>query len=255
MIKAFIKLLLRSFGYDVIRFATSEDVRVLTQGVVVAFGHGGERYRMFVGNLTDSIQRHHLFGRIYETEELAIIARAFPRGGVLVDVGANVGNHTVFAAKALGARRVLAFEPAAPQKDILVINVALNDLSDRVSVFRLGLSDAPGTGHVEIPSPATNLGGARLSEGVAGEPVRLERGDDVIGDLRVDFLKIDVEGHELAVLEGLAGVIANSRPQIFVEVDNDNLESFHDWVERNRYVVVDTFKRHDVNTNFLLSPA
>jgi Met-10+ like-protein len=49
-------------------------------------------------------------GVFYEREELEIIATHF-KGGTFVDIGANVGNHSIFAAKFLGASKVIAFEP------------------------------------------------------------------------------------------------------------------------------------------------
>lgn len=253
MFKSAIRQIFHAFGYDLHRRITRENVRVISEGVVVDFEYSGVNYRMFVSNTIDAIQRHHVGGKLYEAEELEIIARQFPPGGVFLDIGANVGNHTVFAAKALNARKVFAFEPASPQSDILAINVILNEVVDRVTIYRLGLSNTAGTSRIQMRSPL-NIGGAGLSGGTDGESVTLSRGDDVLGDTHIDFIKIDVEGHEMAVLEGLQNVIRTKRPTIFAEVDNDNWKAFSECLDRNNYHVVDSFRRYAENNNYLVTP-
>ena len=84
--------------------------------------------------------------------------------------------------------------------------------------------------------------------------VRLVRGDTLLQDRRVDFVKIDVEGMEMKALAGLAGTIDKWRPAIFIEVDDSNSGLFRDWVSQHSYTVVRTYRRYEVNENYMVLP-
>ncbi len=220
--------------------------------VVVTRVHG-ERVYFTVANPEDVIQAHHMAGAFYEPEELAIIARHFPIGGAFLDIGANVGNHTLYAAKFLHARRVVCIEPNPEAIALLRANVALNGVEGAVDLTHLGLglSDHSGAG-AGMRVPPRNLGGARMVEG-RGD-LRLERADALLAGERFDLIKIDVEGMELQVLAGLEGLLAQHRPKIFVEVDNANAEGFAAWTAGAGYGVIESFRRYRANTNHLIGP-
>ena len=89
------------------------------------------------------------------------------------------------------------------------------------------------------------------------EPIR--RAKSVVAPLdsmvsgRVDFLKIDVEGMEMSVLAGAAGLIGSWRPLIFIEIANRNTPAFMAWLDGAGYRVARIFtdKGH---ANYLLAP-
>jgi hypothetical protein len=58
---------------------------------------------------------------------------------------------------------------------------------------------------------------------------------------------------EIEVLKGLKSVIARCRPTIFIEVDSENADTFHQWVADNAYVIRERFQRYEANENFLLT--
>ena len=223
-------------------------------GTVVKAVIDGRPVSFFVTTELDTIMGQHAYGYFYEVEELAIIARHFHPGSILLDVGANIGNHTIYAAKFLDARRIICIEPNPEAIAILRINVDLNQLHEQVDLqhLGLGLSDGPGTAAIGRTIPM-NLGGAALAP-QAGGPIRLLTGDELLRDQPVDFIKIDVEGMELAVLAGLERTIAACRPNIFVEVDGAHAPAFHALVDRLSYVEVDRYNRHGTVENFMLVP-
>lgn len=182
-------------------------------GCVVEAEVEGRRVRFFVTDERDYIQKHHRSGRFYEQEVLDRIAALFS-GGAFVDVGANVGNHSLYAAMFLGAQRVIAFEPVPSTAMVLEVNVAVNRLGRVIETHQLGLASADGT--ARFTTPVGNLGATRLHPG--GGDIRLARGDDLLAGEGVDFIKIDVEGMEIDVLEGLRETIARERPTLLVEV-------------------------------------
>ncbi|MEL7100004.1 MAG: FkbM family methyltransferase [Pseudomonadota bacterium] len=198
----------------------------------------------------DIIQSQHLNGRFYEAAELADLARIFPRGGVFVDIGANIGNHTLWAALFMGAARVIAFEPNPKAVDLLVPNVMINGIGDVVDLSHLGLGlGAQASSGFGLERTPGNLGATKLEAG-AGY-LRVERADGLLRDQTPDMIKIDVEGMEMDVLSGLSGVLKRCRPALFVEVDTANADDFAAWCDANGYAVAKTYSRYEDNLNHL----
>ena len=180
---------------------------------LIPIAHGAWRGCFPLRNPADHIQHGLLAtGGFYEAEMLEDLRRRLPPGGLFVDIGANIGNHALFAAGACGAR-VLAFEPSPALADHCAATLAANGLTDRLDLRRQGLGAAPGTARL-LPGPGHNAGRTRLQPG-AGE-VAVVRLDDVLAEAP-DVIKIDVEGMEPAVLEGARGVLARHHPAIYVE--------------------------------------
>lgn len=223
-------------------------------GRVVRANVHGKVVMFLVTQMRDRIQRrHHMQGEFYEPEELEIIKRHFTFGGTFLDVGANVGNHSIFAAKFLHAARVIPLEVNPVAYQTLIANVMLNGLDDIVDLSRLGIgvSDtASETGSITFGDH--NIGAGRVS--TEGGELRLLPGDEIVGDTPVDFIKIDVEGMEMTVLAGLHDTIVRNRPRMFIEVDNENQEAFLAWVERNGFKIADRYQRYKANENFMLVP-
>jgi FkbM family methyltransferase len=224
-----------------------------TQGFLVETIYNGIPVFFFGTDETDVIQRYHAAGVFYELEELSIISRFFQRGGVFADIGANSGNHTVFVARFLHPKQVIAFEPNPVASRLLKVNIALNGLRDIVDISNLGigLSDAPGKAIAQIPSG--NLGGTFMLEAENGA-LRLAPGDDLMGGRKIDFIKIDVEGMEMHVLRGLRRAISMRRPRIFIEVFQENQDTLNKWNAENEYNIVDEFQRYSGLTNFMMLP-
>jgi FkbM family methyltransferase len=222
----------------------------LVRGAIKSFLVGDIQLRFFVENDGDAIQGCHRRGEIYEAEELAIIGREY-KGGALVDVGANVGNHAVYAVKVLKAAKVIAFEPEPLAAAIFEINAALNGCGDALFLHKIGLSDEGGRARPLFEED--NLGGTRLQRDPSG-PIELVRGDDNLAGDDVGLIKIDTEGFELEVLSGLAATIKRCRPALFVEVENANIPAFEDYCARQGYRVAEEFRRYAVCTNFLALP-
>lgn len=150
-----------------------------------------------------------------------VLAHTEP-GDVVYDVGANIGLFTCLLAQAGG--EVHAFEPDAVNRERLRENLALNGLEESVSVHRVGLSDENRSMRLAVESadgpirPQAHVEPAaaqRAADG-SGTVVQVRRGDR-LGVRPPDVVKVDVEGHEVAVLRGLSGVLDEVR-HVFVEV-------------------------------------
>ncbi len=188
-------------------------------------------------------------GAFYEPAELGLM-REYLRPGVFVDIGANVGNHSLFALLMLGAPWVIAFEPNPVAFRLLRYNMLLNALMPRVDLRMVGLSDISGPAQI-ARSPDRNLGATRLESGEG--PLALVRGDDALAGEAISFLKIDVEQLEMRVLAGLRGVIATCRPVIMIEVDDANAAEYASFVGQIGYRTIATIASHE-NSNHLIVP-
>jgi FkbM family methyltransferase len=221
-------------------------------GTVVRTQVLGEEIYFFVANPTDTIGHFHYEGRFYEEEELEIISR-FYRGGVFVDVGGNVGNHSIYVEKILKGSKVIVFEPNPTAIVLLRINLRLNACTG-VDTRYLGLALADGCRvfKAETPKP-TNLGHTRLVPGEDGT-IRSIRGDSVLGATKVEFIKIDVEGMELEILEGLRSTINRYKPNLFIEVWEHEIEKFLRWCRGAKYQVAEQFCRYEGIQNYLIVP-
>src|SRR5262249_22498904 len=139
---------------------------------------------------------------------------------VVVEAGANIGALTLPIAKRVGfGGHIHAFEPQRPIHAMLRVNLALNGLSN-VTAHRTGLGAVPGElrlPRVEYARPG-NFGAYGLSAEADGEIVPVLTVDGLELS-RCDLLKIDVQGMELAVLQGAAATIARCRPMLYVEND------------------------------------
>ncbi len=166
-------------------------------GSIATASISGREIHFFISDETDVIQQYHASGQFYEIEELEIIEEFFPKGGVFVDIGSNVGNHSIYVGKFLHPREIIVFEPNPPAIRMLKINLALNGLQQVADLTYLGtgLADMPCRAQAWVPTG--NLGGTWLETTNEDGALVLIRGDDALARRRVDFLKIDVEGMEL----------------------------------------------------------
>ncbi len=163
-----------------------------------------------------------LWSGVYERPLIAFLKRRQTAGWCSIDAGANVGAVTLALARFAGpAGRVIAFEPGPPNVKRLRANLELNpELQARVTVVAEGLGNTPGTLYWEEESGNPGNALLRESESAATCAVAVTRIDDYLRKhpvARLDFIKIDVEGMELAVLQGASETIARFKPVVYFE--------------------------------------
>ena len=158
----------------------------------------------------------------YVEEETQMLLRYCKAGDIVVEVGANIGCHTVpLAQHVTNAGRVFAFEPQRIIYQMLCGNLAINTVWN-VIAERVALGAASGILYVPPVNYAEsgNFGSVTMgSEG--GEPVQMLT-LDAYNFTRCDLIKIDVEGMELEVLRGAEQTIRRLRPVLYVENDRED---------------------------------
>ena len=178
----------------------------------------GHRITAFSGDhIADKIARHGLYEKDV-LEFLLALLKLLPQP-VVLDIGANIGNHTL--AFATVAAHVHAFEPIPAIHALLSQNVAQNQLHN-VVVHNFALSDTADSDLIYMVQSG-NVGASSFDKRAkGGEPivVRKQRGDEVeaLQKLqKVDLVKIDVEAHEVFVLRGLMQTLRKHLPIITME--------------------------------------
>lgn len=158
-----------------------------------------------------------VYGEWYEAE-LSLLRQAIKPGNTIVDIGANIGTHTVAFARMTGPQGfVLAFEPQTLLHGILSANLRMNDLH-WTRAYNRAVGRAHGVLKIPYSNPVQeqNFGGFNAFGHADGDPIELIRLDDM-GLTQCHLIKIDVEGAEADVLAGAENTIRKFRPTLFVE--------------------------------------
>jgi FkbM family methyltransferase len=174
-----------------------------------------------------------LYGEWSELEVRLFQKYLTPQSNV-VEVGSNLGLHSVPLAKIANRGRLISFEPQRIIFQVLCANIAINDLTN-VFTYNAAVSDTERaitiqSSDYEVP---WNYGAFSIEKGMSAErpfpgavssesvaTIKLDTFRPVTELPSIDLLKIDAEQHEIAVLNGAAGLIARHRPVIFVENNN-----------------------------------
>lgn len=143
---------------------------------------------------------------------------------LFVDVGANIGIYSLFLSKVKSLRMLHAFEPAPASHAMMAETLRANGLKDRVKLHQIAASNADGSvtfGIVSDLSGANSVVDTSIhpKDGFARtETVKTARLDDMLGvsDMTA-IVKIDVEGHEAAVIEGARSFLTENRTLVQIE--------------------------------------
>jgi FkbM family methyltransferase len=162
--------------------------------------------------------------------ELLALQNGLQPDDIAVDVGANKGSYLWALSRAVPRGRVVAFEPQPTLVDYLRNAVKSNGLKN-VSIENAGVSERSGRMQLAIPGNKAGNPGASFEtsvlqrQGASSIEVAVTTLDEFFAHerARVGAIKIDVEGHELAVLRGAAGLIRRDAPVIVCECEGRNV--------------------------------
>ncbi len=172
---------------------------------------------------------------VFEPNEFVFLDRVLKPGMTFLDIGANIGLYSLFAAAKVGpAGTVVSLEPSSREFKKLQSNVELNGFR-QVQLLRVAASDHAGSAELRIANEEqaglNTLGQFAHDTGLAGnETVRLERIDELGRRLelaRVDVIKMDVEGAELYALHGAEETLKAFQPLLLLEM-SDRSSAYQD---------------------------
>jgi FkbM family methyltransferase len=168
--------------------------------------------------------------------EILIIETTVREGDWVIDVGANIGHYTCQLSQCVGSTgRVIAIEPVPDTFDLLSSNVHVH-ARNNVTLINAAASDRTGVSAMQLPkfaSGLTNYYRAALADN--GDHHVLCLPIDALGLPKVALLKIDAEGHDLAVLKGANALIERDQPVLIVECALD--DEVADWMRARGYVL------------------
>ena len=178
--------------------------------------------------------RSALFRRIardgyYEPELTKLCSEHIQPEEDVLDIGANIGFHSVFFARIVTTGRVLAIEPTSHAHSRLVRNLEFNDVRNKVEVHHGAVSDLAGTESIKVIQGREEFStlGKMAHQAVQGEKwvEELTSCDTVDAlvlryDIKPKFIKLDVEGFEHRVLQGATDTLKQYRPVILAELSN-----------------------------------
>jgi len=199
----------------------------------------------------------------YELDILKVIAQHLKPGDTFIDIGGNIGWHTLFGAHVVGRLgHVYTFEPIPKLIKQLQRSVTLNKLEQQVKLFPFGCSDHESEQTININS--INIGGSSLftlkDHSVHSETITLRRADDVLADKlsSVSLIKIDTEGSELEALLGLSNILDKHHPALIIEYSPsfwgdkafEKSQTFFAFLAQKHYKVFDLESGHvEINPN------
>jgi FkbM family methyltransferase len=198
---------LNQLAKRVLTIVTGDHLRVDVDGLVIE------------GPVAASRILTQIAAQSYEVFELSLFRESLTAGMVVVDVGANVGYYTLIAARIVGSRgHVFAFEPDPRTLAALRTNVAVNGFRNVTTIDKAAL-DVDRSCELYLDSSANRSSlyqSASLEHVTRREQVEATTVDNVLGELRPDVVKIDVEGAEPAVLRGMRGSL-KTETVVFLE--------------------------------------
>jgi len=173
--------------------------------------------------------------KIYDISSLRVVNPTFENwirpclslkeGDVFIDIGAHIGRYTLEAAKAVGEKgKVIAIEPHPINFKILNENIKLNNLNN---VITFNLAAWYCNSKIKFFFAGSSGGGSVVKNQKLGYiVVDVKPVDEILLrlNLKPDWIKIDVEGAEFEVLQGLKRTLTQGKPKLIVEIHKQNLE-------------------------------
>jgi FkbM family methyltransferase len=185
---------------------------------------------------------------IWAPKDVALFEQLIAPGMTVLDVGANVGHHTVVYGKLVGPQgRVVSFEPQTTIFRLLSANTVLNG-GTNTDLIQACVGEARGFVHLYPVnySAQSNFGALGVDPDPAtrstrGEKARVVKLDDVTYELsrpidRVDFIKIDVQSFEYYVLKGASKMLKKFKPMLFLEISPYYMNPKYDYREIYKFL-------------------
>jgi FkbM family methyltransferase len=182
-------------------------------------------------NPTEHIQQQLFWYGCYEKELGDLLKKMLRSNDVFIDIGANIGYFSLLSANVSPSVKVISFEPGKDlfqkmkenfsindSKNIVAINAAVGEINEERELF---LSDANNLGMSSFHQPENYSG--RKEKVVV---ITIDDWYKTSGLGKIDLIKLDIEGSELAALKGMSAVLEKQKPALIVEINPEILSLF-----------------------------
>lgn len=235
----------------------------LSRSILVKKGHERDLYKTRFNELYWLDKNNYLDQCIirdgyFEKNSTNATLQLVKKGDIVFDVGANIGYYSVLLAKLVGPKgRVFSFEPTNYFSQVLKKNIEVNN-SYNVETFNLGLSDKAQDLEIHIDGPSATLHDSVSAPYTNSEIIKLVPLDDFIKQIdleRLDFIKIDVDGHEPFFFLGSGKTLEKFNPIILLEISHLHYLragftawDFYDFLKTRNYRIYHEDKLTEINT-------
>lgn len=153
--------------------------------------------------------------------------------GTYIDIGANIGNHSVYFDKFTKSDKVYSIEAHPSIYNILTSNLQHNNC-DKTIPINTGIGNRDKMVSM-TPINENNVGMTRCIDGTGGN-IHIKRLDSIISDTDISLIKIDTEGYELNVVEGAVDILSNQSPIVFAELATPfEFDEFYKFMDKFGY--------------------
>lgn len=199
---------------------TAQRRQSFTEKTVAEISRFGQNFKIVLDPQNGFVDTEIFTNGIYEPDILKLIQEYLKPGQVFIDIGANIGQHSLFATSVVGrAGKVYAFEPIPRLVSQLRESILLNAYESYCTVLPYACSDEDGTATLKL-RPG-NIGGSSINHTnteYESIDITVKTADSCLSELtHVDLIKIDTEGFEVKALLGLEKTLAKHHPKIIVE--------------------------------------
>lgn len=179
----------------------------------------------------DDLMQFPVFYNIFEAQYKTCLDAILHDAKVVIDVGANIGQYALYFA--FHGKKVFAFEPMPSMIERLNTHIAMNNISDKITLVTKALTSSNGTLKFSLPkaensgTASTVLGRSQnTDELIEVEGITL---DDYLASINfqgsVDLIKIDIEGAELFALQGMKNLLSSqNKPVLILEMNDDMMK-------------------------------
>lgn len=193
------------------------------EGYFKKFSYLGEDFFIKVNPKNGTVDNVILFDGVLDPDHLSLMKEKMKDSDNFLDIGANIGQYSLFASKILKKGKVFAFEPIKDIFNQFESSIERNKMKN-INAFNLACGNKDDV--LEIKKIKGNAGESTFLNvdiienkynDILVEEVKVVKLDEFLKDEKVDFVKIDVEGFEYEVLLGMQGIIKNYKPKILIE--------------------------------------
>jgi FkbM family methyltransferase len=219
------KLLLGAVEFlDIIRLKKFTDARLVT------LHQSTHTFKLYISPRNGFIDNYIFLYGVYESFMLDIITEHLHEGMTYVDIGANIGQHSMYASTLVGRHgSVYAFEPIPHVYEQLIASAKANHFEHIVYARNIALGEKESTETLYVSKK--NIGGSSLvnqEEGTEQIHVTVKHGDNELSLIpSIDMIKIDVEGYEYEVLSGIKHTLIKHKPLLLLEFSGYFYEQQH----------------------------
>lgn len=178
---------------------------------------------LMILDLTDKgIHKDLYLNGIREPQATKYLQEIMEPDWLVVDIGANIGYYALQEAKVVS--EVIALEPSPENYETLEMNIDLNNYFN-IGAYQMAIGDH--VGHVDFEiARACNWSSVAFARKEGTIVVQMETLDKFLNGNKVDYVRMDVEGYEMNVLKGMAKVLKEHKPRLFIEVHRDKLRNY-----------------------------